>query len=207
MSLLQSVEDWDGRRWTFAYDSNANLTAFTTPLGCQTQYGYTIGSSSVTLIDWIEDPNGYITCYQYNSSNQVSQMTAGSTVWTYSYGATSPQAMVNPAGGIATFGYATSQILSTIQRPQGYTSTLQYSNTVLASEQIPAGVIFSATFDPTTSLPLTSQDALGFLTSFQYDQVYNLTTYQDATGAISAFVFDSHRNNTVAIDPLGAGHQ
>ena len=39
-SLLSSIEDWGGRRWTLQYDAARNLTTLATPTGCETKYLY-----------------------------------------------------------------------------------------------------------------------------------------------------------------------
>jgi YD repeat-containing protein len=88
-SLVNSIEDWGGRLWSFVYDANANLTAFTSPTGCETQYTYLAnGSAPTTLIATIEDPTGFSVGYGYDSSNRVVTMTLGPATYSYSYGST-----------------------------------------------------------------------------------------------------------------------
>jgi YD repeat-containing protein len=62
--LLSTIEDWGGRVWSFGYDAYGDLTECTTPVGCQTRYGYVFNGrgKNATLLSWIENPLGFVTC-------------------------------------------------------------------------------------------------------------------------------------------------
>lgn len=207
-SLLSSVEDWGNRRWTFQYDTDRRLTTLTTPLGCTTKYAYAkAGTGTVTMLNTIEDPRGYVTTYMYDSSRRVVSMMAGSALWTWTYG-TGVQAqsvMTSPSGAVTTSLYSGAS-LSRIQRPEGYTSTYSYTNRQRTKEQVPAGTIYSVTYDQTLWLITASDDALGNRTTFLYDTYGNLTTLIDAEGNITSYAYagtGSTHLRTRQTDPLG----
>ena len=105
-SLLSSIEDWSGRFWTFQYDSSSFLTTFTTPLGCQTKYTYSLAGSGTTLLYSIQDPRGFVTTYMYDSAQRVVSMAAGSAVWTWTYdNANQRSVMTEPSGALTTYNY------------------------------------------------------------------------------------------------------
>jgi len=140
-SLVNSVEDWAGRLYSFTYDAHGNVTGFTTPTGCETQYTYlTVGSPPTTLISSIEDPNGYITGYRYNTSFQVVTMSLGTAIYSYTYG-DSLQTMESPTGAKTTYLFNTDGDVLATQRPEGYTSTYAYGNNRFRiSETRPSGL-------------------------------------------------------------------
>ncbi len=204
--LVQNVQDWSGRSWTYLYDTNKNLTTYTTPLGCSTQYSYIAAGSGVSLLSSITDPRGFLTTYSYDSLLRVVSMAQGNGIWTYSYDASNGYSNVTaPSGGVTTYNYnSTTGNLSTIQHPEGYTSTLTYDSVsgFRTGEQVPAGWKTSITSN-NNALPEVVVDALGNTTTYQYDSNQNLTTVTDAMGAVTTYAYNSSRLVTRMTDPLG----
>lgn len=83
VSLLSNVTDWSGRVCTLQYDSNRNLTTFTSPLGCTDKYYYANAGASVSMLNAIEDPRGYRTTYMYDNWSWVRQvgLSVGGAAW------------------------------------------------------------------------------------------------------------------------------
>jgi YD repeat-containing protein len=200
VSLVNSVEDWSGRLWTLAYDANANLTAFTTPTGCQTQYTYA-GAVGSQFISTIEDPRGFISGYTVDSGGQVTTMALGAAIYSYTYSETQ-QTMMSPTGALTTYNFLSMNEV-TRNRPEGYTSSFAYnSNRLRISETVPSGLLYSVSYDSSGRF-LVREDPLGNLITNQYDSVGNLTTITDQLGNNWVQRFDSARNFLGMTDPVG----
>ena len=199
-----------GRLWTLQYDAQNYMTTMTTPLGCQTVYSYGLAGSPTTVVQAITDPRGFTTSYQYDSNQRVTTMSAGTAIWSYAYnvGNLPNVVMVSPSGAVTTSNYDGQGNLSSIQRPEGYTSTFAYDQTsyLKISETVPAGIISSISYDQNLWLPLVSVDGLGKRTTMLYDQFGNLTTYTDANGATTTYGYSGTGSTHLRIrqtDPLG----
>src|SRR5207237_254517 len=130
VSLLNSVQDWNGRIWTFQYDTNRNLTTLITPIGCTTVYGYTaIGTGTATLTTSPQDPLRFVPTFAYDSSSRLISLTAGTGVWRWAYSAGGPgippsRILTSPSGALTTFILDSGTgLVTSIQRPEGYTTT------------------------------------------------------------------------------------
>jgi len=204
-SLVNSIEDWTGRLWSFTHDANGNLTAFTTPIGCETQYTYlTVGPGPTTLISTIEDSSGFITGYgyalAYTSDYLVATMSVGAAMYSYTYG-TSQQVVESPTGARTTYTLNSNGDVIAAAWPEGFTSSFTYdSNRLRTSEIRPSGVVMSNTYNSSGRV-LVAQDPVGYLSTYQYDGIGNLTTFIDALGNVSVGVFDSSRNVVGTNDP------
>ena len=205
-SLLQSVGDWSGRLWTFQYDAQRNLKSFTTPTGCQTQYA----TDAVTsLISAITDPRGFTTSFTY-SAGQIATKAAGTAVWSWIYNSgpgAGTDVFQTPVGARITYVHSAAVpvgVLLAEQRPEGYIITRTYNgNRQILTEQVPYGYRYSVTYSANFAQVLASEDALGNISSYQYDAVGNQTTTIDALGNIWTQIFDNSRNRTATVDPLG----
>ncbi len=214
-SLLQSVQDWSSRFWTFQYDAHNYMTTMTTPLGCKTMYAYAPAGSTVTLVQAITDPLGYTTSYVYDSNQRVVQMHAGSATWSYAYNvglfgpsATSNVVATSPSGAVTTTTYDSQGNVGNIQRPEGYTSTFAYDQTsyLRISETVPAGVVYSMAYNQSLWLPAQLEDALNFVTTMQYDSHGNLTTHIAADSGTTTYAYyggGATRLLASTTDPIG----
>ncbi len=209
-SLLQTVQDWSGRRWTLQFDSNRCLTTFMTPLGCTTKYGYTaVGAGVASLISTIDDPQGYRTTYGH-TSGKITKITAGSGVWTFTY---DPDivpptwaTMEAPTGAVTTYNLDTQGLLWSMERPEGYIVTFGYVNRIRVFAEVPAGWLYSLTYDQTKWVITAAEDALNNRTTLEYDSFANLTTLTDAESKVSTFGYDGTGSTRRLIrwtDPLG----
>ena len=210
-SLVAGIEDWSGRIWSFQYDSNRNLTTFTTPIGCDTVYGYQVlpSNSPQTVINWIQDPRGFITTYQFYTAILIFCMRC-KPVRLFGRGLGTPPLGVGeqicqwPSGAVITYQAGASGNATSVQWAPGYVTTLTPNGfRIQTSEQQPAGMIYSNTYDTTRWVVLESDDPLGYRTTYSYDGVGNLTNLIDATGAVWTQVFDSQRRMLARKDPLG----
>jgi hypothetical protein len=71
ISLLSTVEDPGARLYSFSYDTNANLTQYTAPSGCATQYTVYPSGANAGLVFSIEDSRGFINQYGYRRNHAV----------------------------------------------------------------------------------------------------------------------------------------
>ncbi len=204
-SLLSGIQDWGGRRWTFAYDTTQSLATYTEPGGCTTRYGYTaVSDQNVTMLWTLEDPRGYRSTYSYDSEGRVTEIAAGTGVWTYVYGVNQTTLIV-PSGARTTYGLSNG-LIATIDRPEGYRTTYTYQDRVLVKEQNPAGYQYSVTYATGTWNLTASDDALGNRTTFQHDAYGNVTTMIDAAGKTSTYAYADTGATRLMVgrtDPLG----
>ena len=82
--------------------------------------------------------------------------------------------------------------LTSIEYPEGYTSTLDFVNRVKVAQDEPAGSQCSLTYDTLLWVPTASVDALANRTTMAYDAFGNLTTLTNALGEVSTFGYDGN---------------
>ncbi|MEP6754480.1 MAG: hypothetical protein ABJA67_03180, partial [Chthonomonadales bacterium] len=204
VSLVNSVQDWGGRVWTFQYDSGGYLTTYMGPSGCITKYGYSLAGGTVTQIQTITDPRGYTATYSYDATNRVVSIANGGAVLTYTYN-TLQTVYTAPSGAKTTYDFNTDNLLTDVKWPTGMISTYTYTGRILSKTQIQSGTIYSVTYDQTLWYITASDDALGNRTTFQYDSFGNLTTQTNPDGGVWTFAYasPSTRRKTGQTDPLG----
>jgi len=181
-SLISAIEDWTGRRTTFQYDPANYMTTVIYPSGCIAKYGYAQfnlqSGGTATLLQWIEDPRGYRTTYNYDNQRRVTSMTAGSAVWTWTYGG-STNTMQTPSGAMTTYVYDPLGNLGTMIDGAGYRTTYVYSNNrVKIRETIEGRNVYNITL-----LDSGRNAVYGDLISASYDPLGNATTYFYATSS------------------------
>src|SRR5690606_35299390 len=154
-----SIEDWGGRLWTFTYDGLRNLTSFTEPEGCSTQFTYqTVGT--VSLVHTIEDSRGYRTTYTFDGQNRVTKLVAGQpvTTWTYSSG---QKVKKDSCGALTTCACSPSGPLQNVKYPVGNQVTYTYDTLgLIAKEQTNLGYSYSVAYDGSNRIT-ASDDILG----------------------------------------------
>ena len=203
VSLLSTIEDPGARIYSFTYDSHANLTQYTAPSGCATQFTVN-GSGNVFSV---EDSRGYITQYGYTANAQVATMVAGSAVWSWTYSTGSGSdflaaTMVDPAGGATEWYLNNNGFYNHIVYPTMVVSYVYNANNVPVQEIHPNGAVLSVVYNA-AGQPLVSDDILGYRTTYQYSSAGDPTTILDACGFTWTNIFDVHHNLTAKVDPLG----
>lgn len=190
MNLLQAIEDWAGRRTSFAYDATSVqdkplLTTVTGPSGCQTAYHY---DSNPYLIE-IVDPNGYSTSYSYDGNGRVvTRGIAGSGTTLYEY-QTGWMVVTNPLGAIATYALDANRNLAGQIDPLGSRTTFINNRQGLeVSRRDMLGAITTTVYGEKGS-PLATINPLGYITTIQRDSYQNPTTMIYANGAITTQVW------------------
>nr|WP_309698015.1 hypothetical protein [Armatimonas sp.] len=199
-SLISAIQDWGGRTWTFQYDASRNLTTYQSPSGCIRKYSYD-GSNRLSVF---EDARGYQTSYTYFGKSGTTAMKAGSATWTWT-NSSDTCVLSRPSEALTTFSRWLSNLTS-IEYPEGYTSTLDFVNRVKVAQDEPAGSQCSLTYDTLLWVPTASVDALDNRTTMAYDAFGNLTTLTNALNEVSTFGYDgsgSTRLRIRATDALG----
>jgi YD repeat-containing protein len=170
-----------GRTETYGY-ADGQLTSVRDDTGDTWIFGYQSGTNLLTSI---EDPRGYAASITYQGTrvSSVSQPGLGTTDWSYSGDAATPEG-----------GTTTEQEPDDQGNPDGAISTYDYRALELTAVTVGTGTAYAATTGYTYTTGTRGQDngRAGLLAS-QTDQELNVTTYG----------YDSDGNLTSLTNPLG----
>ncbi|NJQ02519.1 hypothetical protein HCK00_18725 [Streptomyces sp. PLAI1-29] len=173
-----SATDPRGKKTTFAYDDQGNLTKVTPP-SPQKPVSYTydaLGRTKTTT-----DGRGVTTTYGYDHRDRVTSQEAG--------------------GQTASFTYDDDGNLTTRRTPAG-TSAFSYDEQNRErSRTLPAGGTTSVTYDENGNTA-TVTDA-GGTTRYAYDEANQLTTLTEAGGAETTYAYDDNGKRTRTTYPGG----
>ena len=197
---LTTLINAEGKISTFGWDVNRTRIRQTDPLGRVTQLGYD-GDGQMTLMI---DPRGLRTTLQYDQFGNVTTI-------------------INSAGKTTTMGYDILNRRIRQTTPMGFVSLWDYdaadhviSMTNAAGEMsrnIYDGCLLQATVDPLGNRStftygrfankLTEKNALGFVTTTQYESMGYLTTVINPLGNTQGIVYNAARQRIAEVDALG----
>ena len=203
-SLVTSVTDPLGNKWTYAYTSG-NLTSVTDPMSRVTSYSYDSSNANPTLVHdllTLTAPNGQTggshagakLTNNYNGSGMVtSQVDPQSRTTTFNYGA------MNTGTGNGD---------TVVTDPDGNQNEYLYSTGILDASVVGYGSSVPSdtyyTLSTTTLLPSSVIDPDGGVTSTTYDSSGNVLTTTDQLGRVSTNTYNGFDETTCSTKALSA---
>ena len=171
----------EARTVQMVYDLDDRKIADIDALGNQTSYTFDALGNRIE----VTDPLGHVTHYDYDRSNQLTQM-------------------VDPLGFITTYAYDAAGNRVSVTNGLGQVTTSQYDrDNRLISQTAADGSVTRYTFDAVGN-KISSTDALGHTTTYAYDADNRLVTLTDALGAKANYTYDAVGNRLTVTD--GNGH-
>lgn len=196
-SLITSVTDPMGRRWTYGY-TGSDLTSVTDPLGNVTSFTYGEGSTSNPLnasnLLTVTDPNGQPggpdagadTVNAYNSAGQVISET-------------------DPSGAVTSFNYCVNAKRGNCMSAStgtGYTTVTDPEGNTLVDGYSAGELISQASLTGGTTL--TSETDSGPIEVAGVANAGSLLDAWDTSGgSLTQFTYDPNGNEVSAVDPMG----
>ncbi len=197
---ILSETDLRGNVWTCIYDTQERLVVWRNPHNNTTTYAYGPTATTITL------PGGQQIVHNYSSGLLASEVDAAGFSESYLYDAAkNVTQFTDKRGKVWVFTYDTKANLLTARNPLLKTWTLTYSAANdLQTFRTPLNHTTTFTYSPTGKVA-TVVDPLGRTrVSNAYDTYGQLLTTQDALGRMSSLVYDAHGNATSVTDPAGA---
>jgi len=216
-----SVTDPIGRKVTYTYNASGTLATMTDANGGVTKYQYDSQNRMTSMVD----PRG-ITMFQdtFDANGRVAQQVApdgGVLQFAYTVAnslvATSPviaTVVTDALGNQTTYRFNIQGLLTDVTDPLGQTKSFTLAPGTNLVMQIsgpaqcdvcgpPGRGSVSYTYDAGGNM-LTAADALGNVTSFTYEPVFNqITSITDPLGGKSAFAYDAAGDLVTYTDPNG----
>ncbi len=221
-----SVQNADGTRATFTYDSLGNTLTSVDALNKTTTYSYATGTHDLTQIAY---PDGTFVTYQYDSTwhkrtveidklgNRTTTTYDGTTGeitlqidpfgnrTTYTYSSGMLQSVTDPFGSRTTFLYDASHRLETTIDLLGNRTTFVYDGAGNRTVEIrPDGTRTTTTYDAANRQLTTVQPGVG-TTTYTYSGDQLLST-ASPLGLITSYVYDSQNRQVGIIENYGTGH-
>ncbi|MBZ5558675.1 MAG: PASTA domain-containing protein [Acidobacteriia bacterium] len=178
---LLEIRDPLGRRPVRnEYDDSGRLIAHVDAEGHRIEYTHDLN----TRQDVVEDRNGFVTVYQYDTQGNVVSIT-------------------DPLGATTSYTYDARQNRLSMTDPLGHTTTHTYNaSNNKTSETDALGHTTSYTYNASGRL-LTTVDANGHVTTNTYDARGNLLTTTDPAGGVTSHTYDASGNELSMTDPVG----
>jgi RHS repeat-associated protein len=218
-NLLQSVTDALGRKTSYDYDANGNLSrltqldgtsdAVTTTLTYSAQFNQlasvtdslnrtaTLNYDSIGNLTSVIDPLNHSTAFGYNAAGQATSVAdALNNTVQFSYFAGDRVMSVDPAGNVNSFFYDSAGRLISSVDAQGHLSRRQYNNfSQITQFTDPQGNNTILSYDPNGNL-LSLADAIHSQnpTTWAYDNMDRILTKSDPLGHTENSVYDLNGN-------------
>jgi RHS repeat-associated protein len=197
-SLVTSVTDPLGNKWTYAY-SSGNLTTVTDPMSRVTSYSYDTSNSNPTLV------HDLLTLTQPNGQSGGSH--AGAKLINTYNGSGQVTTQVDPSGWSTGFNYGSMNTVlgngdTVVTDPDGNQNEYLYSTGVLDAKVVGYGSSVPSdtyyTLSTSTLLPSSMIDPDGGVTSMTYDASGNVLTSTDQLGRETTNSYNSFDEPTCA---------
>ncbi|OGK98176.1 MAG: hypothetical protein A3D33_18255 [Candidatus Rokubacteria bacterium RIFCSPHIGHO2_02_FULL_73_26] len=205
--LITRITEPAGRHLDLTYDSAGRITSATDPLGRTVEYTYDAAGHLAS----VTDPAGGVTTYAYDASHRIVTITdpRGITYLTNEYDTAGRVVRQTQAdGGLFTFAYAvegSGVTATTMTDPRGNVTVHRFNDLGLplsTTDALGQTTVFEYT--PGTNLRAAITDPLGRVTRFGYDAQGNVATLTDPAGNVRSFTYEPTFNRVAAItDPLG----
>jgi len=174
---MLSSTDERGNATTFAYDGSGNVTSITDPLNQVTTFTHVPGTS---LLKSETSPNGHVTAYEYDASNNLIRLIADQN---------------EPTERATTFEYDAAGNLTREIEFGGRELSFTYDAVGnLVQETTPSETI-SHEYDGLGNVTRTT-DGAGGATTFTYDAVGRRLTATNALGETTTHEYDASGNTT-----------
>lgn len=227
-----SITDGRGFATTFSFDANDNLTAITDPLagvtaitydaednlvsqtdpsGHKTQYVYALDG----LLTSMTDAEGFVSSYGYDAAHNLTTLTnPNGKSWTFVYDSLNRRiSQTDPLGGVATYAYDAlgQQVRMTDENGVATRSDYDALGRLVAqvrNEQAgqpsdqQTNITFVNAFDSVGNR-ISTTDANGNVTSYEFDLLDRLTKQTDAENQITTYQYDGVGNLTKLTNPRG----
>ena len=224
---VTQVADPLGRRVLYGYDAQGRLRTVTDPAGGVTTYAYEGNTPRITTVT---DARGitYLT-NEYTAQGRVTRQTqADGSVWQFSYFVPTPSsgdgcpdgncravppapftAVTDPRGHVTGYEFdSTSGVW--LGSGQGFTTAIRDALgqvTHLDTQGVPIkdalGRVTTPEYDANMNL-VSVTDAAGHVRRFTYEPTFNrLTSLTDPLGQTTGFEYDARGNLIAIVDPLG----
>jgi RHS repeat-associated protein len=225
-NILKSVTDPLGRKTTYDYDANGNLTrltrldgtsnAVTTGFTYESQFNHlitvtdalnhttTFNYDSFGNLTSVIDPLSHTTTFTYNGAGQIRSVTdALNNAVQFGYFAGDLVTVTDPTGNISTSFYdAAGRVISTVDA-QGQGSRYQYNPLNLLTQMTdPQGNITTFSYDLNGNL-MSLTDALNHTTAYTYDNMDRMLTRTDPLLRQESYTYDLHGNLASSTDRKG----
>ncbi len=220
---LASITDPITRITRFTYDTQRNLVTSTDPKGGIRRYTY---NPNRTLASHT-DPRGNTTTATYYYNNRcASQTDALGNVTAFDYqwdltnvinarGETSRYhfdfntarvlSKTNALNQMTIWGYDANRVVSAYTDEKGSITRLSHdSKANRLTRTDPVNALTRWTYEPVFNKPTSRTDALGRVTSYQYDAKGNLIRITDPNGGVTISTYDAFGNVLTVTDPVGA---
>jgi len=205
--LITRLTEPAGRSLDLTYDTTGRITTVTDPLGRTVRYTYDAPGRLETVVD----AAGGVTRYAYDAQHRIVSITdpRGITYLTNEYDAQGRVVRQTQAdGGVFTFAYVTAGDTiteTTVTDPRGNATTHRFSSAGFPLSTTDAlGQTTTFEYATGSNLLLATADPLGRTTRFSYDQQGNVTSVTDPAGNVRSFTYEPTLNTVTSItDPLG----
>lgn len=198
---LTAITDSVGRAIQFSY-LNGRITEILDPVGRRVTYAYDNNGRLATVMD----PEGGVTRYTYDAQGRMLTLTdaRGITYLTNEYdsaGRVSKQTQAD--GGTWLFAYTTSSGVitqTTVTDPNGKQQTTRFNGRGYGLESTDGqGQRILSRRDTATNQVMSTTDALGRTTSFEYDANGNVTKITDPNNQSTRFEYEPSFNRVKKI--------
>ena len=166
---LQSVSDWSGRKWSYAYDSYGNLASVTNPLNNTTTYSFNpLSSHNLSLVTLPAVRNGtpVTTSYSYYQNGKTFQD-------------------ADALQDTETLDYDLFRMSTRVTDPRGFIRQYEYDQNGLLTKLTDADngiLMFASTSD---LLRYQKTDALGYNATYSYNTSHSFNTASNTGGNVS----------------------
>ena len=197
---ITRVTDSSGRSTVAVFDDQGNLMQFTNPAGQTAGFTYLPDGRIETLTDF----SGHVTTYEYTDdiAHPTRIINPDGTSRTFTYLWTGQVVdMTDENGGRWLRTYDHIGRLKTITDPLGHTTGYGYTGHLQTSKTCALGYATTYGYNE-ANLMISQTDHLGNTTTFEYDAAGNRTAIIDPVGNTTSFVFDELNRLIEKIDPL-----
>jgi RHS repeat-associated protein len=200
----------DGGITRYRYDGRANLIETTNPLGQVTTYAY----DDADLLASVTDPAGAVISYTYDpNGNMLTQTDPLGKVTTFTYDGMNRLLTVTDAlGHLTTYGYDKMGNRTSVTDPNGNTSTYKfnYQGQMVQAKDAQEhtttytyGAMGCASCGGGTDKVTSITDAIGHITTYQYDTAGHLIQETDPLQKATSYYYDPAGNMDMKTDANG----
>jgi len=206
LNQLESIVDPMGNAQTFSY-TDGDLTSSVDPLGLTTQFAYDANHNRKTvtypdgttltltyypsgLIHTTKNRAGNVTTYTYNGLGQITRSQSPSETDTYTYYSDGNLQTATNANGTITLDYNTSNEITSIAEPGGYTLQYAYNSLGQRTQLVQPGITENYSYNSNGQLSQITNAANQIIAAYTYDTAGRLETQTNENGTWSTYAYD-----------------
>ncbi len=156
---------FDNSGTAYQFNSNKLLTSFTDHTGNNT---FSVNYGTNGYISTMTDTIGRTITFSYNVSNQLTSISSGGVVWSYSYSGSNLATMTDPMHDVTTYQYSTginSWLMSSVTFPTGGELAYSYGHAQVGTEAKTYYVTLEDTYSSSSPSVLSQSTSIHYLIS------------------------------------------